>query len=829
MRLRAPRILPLAAAMILVLSLVASPLGHAAVRADSGLSISGTVVGSAGDLGGIDISGCSTDWSFCSGDALTDDTGNFSLGGLQPGSYVLFFNVGPHYLSGYYAGPGLTRDQGSATPVDVTNGSVILTVQLPVAYVISGAVTGAEGGLQLIEPSACDAAGQCQIGNTDEAGNYVIGGLSSGTYTILFGDAVEGVMGAGFHPYSSGYYTGTGLSPDSTAAIPVVIADSDVVLPTLDLPVGPVISGSVEGSAGNLGEIIVMACPVTYPGPCVGAMSSANGDYVVRGAWAEDYTLNFYGLNPTYLRGWYTPSGTVTQIADAAPVTVGAGGLTMAPFELQVAGTITGTVTGTAGHLGWISVSACPVGVGDCSWSDTNDDGTFTVDSLPQGTYTLSITDGSGYFSSGYYASPGVLVATADQATQFTVPPSVAGLVVPLTYSGAADVPYPPYVLAATPGNGTATVSWYAAWDNGSPVTGYTATASDGSFCVTTELSCVITGLTNGTAYTVTVIATNAIGTSDSSWMPVSVTPIGPVQTGVVKLVIKADSHTSVAGSPVSVTVSALDRKGKVVNGYTGTVHFSSTDLRGALPDDYTFTAADGGTHTFSVLMGTVGAQAITVNDGSLTTKRWAISVKAGPALRLVVTGPDSSTAGVGQRYRVLALDAFDNVATGCTDTVTVHSSDAALAMPAASFALVRGTRAFTANFKTAGIQALSVDDYAGNMLGYLDYITVRPGKAASISITGLPSSVTSGVASNATVTVHDKFGNVVTGYTGMVHFVSNDKAATLPADYTFTAADAGVHNFAITLTTTGNRWVTVRDTSKHSIGGTARVVVDPL
>jgi hypothetical protein len=296
-----------------------------------------------------------------------------------------------------------------------------------------------------------------------------------------------------------------------------------------------------------------------------------------------------------------------------------------------------------------------------------------------------------------------------------------------------------------------------------------------------------------------------------------------------VKLAIAATSHTGVAGSPITVTVSALDRKGKPVKGYAGTVHFSSTDLRGGLPTDYTFTAADGGSHTFTVSMATAGAQAVTVSDGSLTTKRWAISVKAGPALSLVLTGPNSTTAGASQHYRVLAIDAYDNIATGCTDTMAVHSTDAALSSPTKSFALVRGTRAFAATFKTAGLQAVSVDDYASNLLGYQDDIAVSPGKADSISISGLPGSTNSGVASNATVTVHDKFGNVATGYTSRVHFASNDRAAILPADYTFTAVDRGVHNFAITLTPKGNQWVTVRDTGKNSIGGMARVLVIPL
>ena len=41
-----------------------------------------------------------------------------------------------------------------------------------------------------------------------------------------------------------------------------------------------------------------------------------------------------------------------------------------------------------------------------------------------------------------------------------------------------------------------------------------------------------VTGLTNGTAYTFTVAATNAIGTGPASAASNSVTPTGPERTG---------------------------------------------------------------------------------------------------------------------------------------------------------------------------------------------------------------------------------------------------------------------------------------------------------
>ena len=83
--------------------------------------------------------------------------------------------------------------------------------------------------------------------------------------------------------------------------------------------------------------------------------------------------------------------------------------------------------------------------------------------------------------------------------------------------------------------------------------------------------------------------------------------------------------------------------------------------------------------------------------------------------------------------------------------------------------------------------------------------------------MTGFPAT-TAGVAQSFTVTVRDAFGNSITGYTGTVTFSSSDVQAGLPASYTFTAADAGVHTFTATLKTAGTQSITVKDaaTSTH-------------
>ncbi|MEO6988513.1 MAG: fibronectin type III domain-containing protein, partial [Aquihabitans sp.] len=96
----------------------------------------------------------------------------------------------------------------------------------------------------------------------------------------------------------------------------------------------------------------------------------------------------------------------------------------------------------------------------------------------------------------------------------------------PVTVPGT---PAAPTVLA---GDGQVNVSWTApASDGGSPVTGYTITPYIGGFAQpavnvnASPRSKMITGLTNGTAYTFTVSAKNVVGTGTPSTQSSAVTP----------------------------------------------------------------------------------------------------------------------------------------------------------------------------------------------------------------------------------------------------------------------------------------------------------------
>ena len=69
-------------------------------------------------------------------------------------------------------------------------------------------------------------------------------------------------------------------------------------------------------------------------------------------------------------------------------------------------------------------------------------------------------------------------------------------------------------------------------------------------------------------------------------------------------------------------TVTALDQFNNVATGYTGTVHFTSSDGQATLPTNYTFTGADKGKHTFTsaFTLFTAGSQSLTATDAATST-----------------------------------------------------------------------------------------------------------------------------------------------------------------------------------------------------------------
>jgi DNA-binding beta-propeller fold protein YncE len=117
-----------------------------------------------------------------------------------------------------------------------------------------------------------------------------------------------------------------------------------------------------------------------------------------------------------------------------------------------------------------------------------------------------------------------------------------------------------------------------------------------------------------------------------------------------------------------------------------------------------------------------------------------------------------------------------------------------------------------------AGIRYLAVNS-AGTLLfaptatGIRKIDIPQPSAVASFAtLSGFPALVKTGITNPITVRILDSAGEAATTYRGTIHFTSNDPSASLPGDYTFIAADNGVHTFNVTFNSAGTRTITITD-----------------
>ena len=220
---------------------------------------------------------------------------------------------------------------------------------------------------------------------------------------------------------------------------------------------------------------------------------------------------------------------------------------------------INGTVTITPSGVGSTGLSPTIL-----TFSNSAVAQTFTITPLTSGAITLTMTNGVGLNN-----------------------PS------PLTYTANAVAPGIPTIGTATPGNTNASITFSAPASNGgSAITQYRAISTPGSF-VNTGLTSpiVVSGLTNGVAYTFTVRATNIAGNSAESSASNSATPY--VAATTFTFTGPSSGNVRSASTNFTVTPNAI---------YFGTITITPTGAgsSGLSPIVLTFSSASAQTFTIT-------------------------------------------------------------------------------------------------------------------------------------------------------------------------------------------------------------------------------------
>ena len=212
------------------------------------------------------------------------------------------------------------------------------------------------------------------------------------------------------------------------------------------------------------------------------------------------------------------------------------------------------------------------------------------------------------------------------------------------------------------------------------------------------------------------VIAGEAVGGGSPTSLSVQLNGIGTSR--IDHFLVTATPAVTTLGAPVSITVTAIDSNGAVYSGYTGHVVFTATDPRATFlfAGGYTFTTADGGTHTFSapasgIAFGSLGTFTVSVADNSYTGTSNPVQVVQAAVASTLTASPNPVLAGAPLTLSVT----FASGNTGLISSPpagTVQFLDGTNSLGTAT--LTNGAATLLTTFSQAGQHQVSAV-YAGN------------------------------------------------------------------------------------------------------------------
>jgi protocatechuate 3,4-dioxygenase beta subunit len=798
----------------------------------------GTFAAGAGSVTATtDASGIATASTFTAGTIAGSYSVTVSIIGVATSAtFTLSNNPGsPAAIAAAGSGQSATVNTafGSALQATVTDayGNPIPGVVVTFAAPTSGATGTFAGGAGSVTVTT-------DVGGIATASTFTAGTVA-GNYTVTA--SVSGVTTAATFTLSN--------DPGSPAGIAATAGSGQSA--TVNTAFATALQATVTDAYGNL----VPGVTVSFAAPNSGASGTFPGS-----AGSLSVTTDASGIATAStftagtVAGAYTVTATVTGVTTTANFTLNnnpgspaaiaatAGSGQSATVNTAFATTLQATVTDAYGNpVPGVAVNfAAPTsgaggtfagGVGSVT-ATTNGVGIATASAFTAGTvagsYSVTATvtgvsSSANFGLSNTAGSPAAIATAAGSGQSATVNTAFATAL----QASVTDIYGNP-----VPG---VTVTFAA------PATGARGTFAGGVVSVTASTNAA--GIATASTFTAGTIAGNytvsasVSGVATSAYFSLSNTPGSPAS--IVATAGSSQKAVINAAFAAALQATVTDTYGNPVAGATVTFAAPASGASGSFPgpvNSVSITTNASGlatapTFTANGVIGTYNVKATVV--GVATSASFSLSNTAAPTHLAFGQQPTSTIAGaaLSPAVTVRLLDASNNVtgsravvtltiASGPTGGTLSGTTSVTAVNGIATFANLVLTKAGSYTLKAASTGLKSVTSAS---------FTITAAAASSFSVTGFPSSTTAGTSKNFTVTVLDPYGNTATSYRGTVQFSSSDPQAALPANYMFTATDAGKHTFSAALKTAGTQSLTATDTSNTNITGAEKnIAVSP-
>jgi hypothetical protein len=591
------------------------------LQTTSGPATIGIDVGISDDVSGPADNGTLSSVAFDQPDGTTGPTATVAAsqrtaGTAQLGTYhtSLTLPQGSQLGTWTVATVTLVDGAGHTTSIDATTlaadgfatGFVVVSATLPDPPLSVTATAGEQQAAISWQPPADDGGSPIT--------SYVVSAQPSGGSVTVDGNATTtvftGLSDGVVYTFTVAAVNAIGTGPDSASSNPVTPGAGDVDPPQLEsLTLTP-----ATAQTSSAPQMIAVTAHI------VDAASGVAGTGTLSALTLDDPTGAVLGtatFGPATLTSGDANDGMYTDTI-MLPAGAAAGSYPIASVVLvDAAGnqaTLDATALAAAGFPDSLMVTAAVVPDAPSNVVAVAGDAQATV------TWDAPVDDGGDALTSyTVTAQPGGATASVDGATTQAV---VTGLANGTAYSftvvatnGVGDSapstpsdpvtplgpPAAPTNVVAIASDSSATVMWSApASDGGSPITGYTITSAPDGVTVTvdaTATSATVEGLTNGTAYTFTVVATNVLGDGPASDPSAAVVPATVPDAPANVVAVAADSSATVSWTPAS-------DGGSPITGYvvTSTPDGVTVDVDGATTQVVVSGLTNGTAYTFTVV-----------------------------------------------------------------------------------------------------------------------------------------------------------------------------------------------------------------------------------